>query len=288
MEQQVDHNNIEQEVANILPRNVQFDFNIDVQKYWYDNNSLLTAWMSALSSMFPPGEKEFIRSIRVYEDQITDPKLKADIKGFIGQEGFHQLNHKRVNAYMTEKTGLRITDLEQGVTENIQQLLDAADLSDAQRLASTVSLEHITAIMGEWLLEHKHVMTEPAPKIFGDLILWHAVEELEHKSVAFDVYMQCVGDRKLLRRVMFFTTLGFCFNLFRMQCKLLWWERKLPSLRDIWGMLKFNFGKDGVVRNVLGPYLKFYKKDFHPDNTDESHLIDEWARDYPELAGATQ
>lgn len=274
------------EMAKILPRNVQFDFNIDINKYWYGGNSLMTAWMGALSSMFPPGEKEFIRTIRVYEDQITDPVLKRDIKGFIGQEGFHQINHKRVNAYIEEKTGLKITTLEQGVSDSIRDTLKTGGFSDAQMLASTVSLEHITAIMGEWMLRNKEVF-EPAPALFRELILWHGVEELEHKSVAFDVYMQCVGDRKLLRRVMVVTTIGFCVSLLRMQLKLLWWERKLPSLRDFWGAFTFSFGKHGVLRHVLKPYFKFYKKDFHPDNTDESALIAEWARDYPELAGAS-
>ncbi len=288
MIQQVNAEKQETDAAKIVPRNVQFDFNLDMEKYWYDKNSILTAWLCALSSMFPPGEKEFIRSIRTYEDEITDPRLKAEIKGFIGQEGFHQINHKRVNAFIEKKSGLRVTDLERGVTEHIQDMLKTAKLSDAQLLASTVSLEHITAIMGEWLLEHRSVITGPAPKVFSDLILWHAVEELEHKSVAFDVYMRCVGDRNLLRRVMFVTTLGFCFSLFRMQCKLLWWDRKLPSLRDIGGMLKFNFGKSGVIRNVFRPYLSFYRKDFHPDNTDETQLIREWIEAYPELAGSVK
>jgi predicted metal-dependent hydrolase len=275
------------EMSKILPRNVQFDFNIEMEKYWFGNNTLLTAWMSALSSMFPPGEKEFIRSIRAYEDQIIDPALQRDIKGFIGQEGFHQLNHKRVNAYVEEKTGLKITALEQQVSDNIRDVLKAGKFSDAQRLASTVCLEHITAIMGEWMLRNKEAF-DPAPTIFRELIMWHGVEELEHKSVAFDVYMKCVGDRKMLRRVMVATTFGFCLGLLRMQIKLLWWEKKLPSLSDLWGAVKFNFGKHGVLRHVFKPYLTFYKKDFHPDNTDESELIAEWARDYPELAGSTQ
>ncbi|WP_372860759.1 metal-dependent hydrolase [Spongiibacter sp.] len=280
-------NSATSEISKILPRNVQFDFNIDIKKYWYDDNALMTAWMCALSSMFPPGEKEFIRSIRAFEKQIQDPALQQDIKGFIGQEGFHQLNHKRVNRYLEEKTGLRVTALEQQVSDNIGDMLAAGDFSDAQLLASTVCLEHITAIMGEWMLRNKEI-ADPAPAIFRELILWHGVEELEHKSVAFDVYMQCVGDRKLLRRVMVATTFGFCIGLLRMQLQLLWWERKLPSLRDLWGTLKFNFGKHGVIRHVFKPYFTFFKKDFHPDNTDESALIAEWARNYPELASATK
>jgi len=276
---------IEQGIARIFPRNVRFDFDVDMGKYWYDNNSLLTAWMCALSSMFPAGEKEFIRSIRAFEHQITDQRLKAEIKGFIGQEGFHQLNHKRVNAYIEKRTGLRVTDLEREVADSISTMLKTAQLSDAELLASTVCLEHITAIMGEWLLANGQVATL-APDVFCDLILWHAVEELEHKSVAFDVYMQCVGDRELLRRVMVFTSLSFCFGLLRLQCRLLWWERKLPSFRDIRGTFKFNFGKSGVIRHVLAPYLRFFSKDFHPNNSDESHLIRQWMRDYPELAEA--
>ncbi len=171
------------------------------------------------------------------------------------------------------------------IVDSISTMLKTAQLSDAELLASTVCLEHITAIMGEWLLANGQVATL-APDVFCDLILWHAVEELEHKSVAFDVYMQCVGDRELLRRVMVFTSLSFCFGLLRLQCRLLWWERKLPSFRDIRGTFKFNFGKSGVIRHVLAPYLRFFSKDFHPNNSDESHLIRQWMRDYPELAEA--
>lgn len=276
-----------QEMSKILPRNVQFDFDIEMEKYWYGGNALMTAWMCALSSMFPPGEKEFIRSIRAFENQVTDPALQRDIKGFIGQEGFHQLNHKRVNIYVEEKTGLKITAMEQQVSNNIRDMLKAGGFSDAQLLASTVCMEHITAIMGEWMLSNQE-MVQPAPAIFRDLILWHGVEELEHKSVAFDVFMQCVGDKKMLRRVMIATTFGFCLSLLRMQLKLLWWEKKMPSLKDLWRTCTFNFGKHGVIRHVFKPYFAFFKKDFHPNNTNESALIAEWESDYPELAGSTQ
>lgn len=278
---------VEREFAKIMPRNVQFDFNIPIEKYWYDNNSILTCWMSALSAMFPPGEKEFIRSVRHYEPQVKNEALRQDIKGFIGQEGFHQLNHKRVNDYVEEKTGTKISLIEQAVYDNIKDLLDSGKVSDAQLLASTVCIEHITAIMGEWMLRNQEAF-HPAPQVFRELILWHGVEELEHKSVAFDVFMECVGDRNMLRWVMVGTTLGFCFGLLRAQTKLLWWDRKLPSPREFWGMLKFNFGKHGVIRHVFRPYFRFFSKDFHPDNTDETDLINAWAKAYPEMAGASK
>ncbi|WP_419811944.1 metal-dependent hydrolase [Bacterioplanoides sp.] len=88
--------------VDIKPRRMSFPFETVKQRFFYKNNSVISVFGAALSSTFPPGEAEFIASVRLYRDQVTDEKLKQQIRGFIGQEGHHSHQHKRANEALKE------------------------------------------------------------------------------------------------------------------------------------------------------------------------------------------
>src|SRR5207244_3358365 len=54
-------------------------------------------------------------------------------------------------------------------------------------LAVTIALEHFTAIMADAMLTNDGVLEGADPRMAA-LWRWHAIEETEHKAVAFDVY----------------------------------------------------------------------------------------------------
>ena len=70
-------------------RNIRFDLSEQLSKDWLDNDPFKTAFFNALSMTFPAGEGFFIESVKLFRDEITDPKLKQEISDFIGQEGIH-------------------------------------------------------------------------------------------------------------------------------------------------------------------------------------------------------
>ena len=70
--------------VQIKPRNRSHDISAALRGEWLDNNAFLTAFFNGMSIAFPVGEKFFIDSVRHYADQITDPVLKEQIKGFCG------------------------------------------------------------------------------------------------------------------------------------------------------------------------------------------------------------
>ena len=90
----------------IHPRNREYDIGQSLKHDWYDNHPFKTAWFNAMSITFPLGEKFFIDSVRYYADQIDDPKLNEDIRGFCGQEGFHRRQHQRYNQALCEQLSL--------------------------------------------------------------------------------------------------------------------------------------------------------------------------------------
>lgn len=260
--------------VEIKPRRMNFPFSNIKDRFFFAGNSLLSVFFGALSSTFPPGEAEFIASVRQYRDRITDPLLKEQIRGFIGQEGHHSHQHKLINEALRD-LGIDAIKLEKHLERDLQRFTKRKYATPKFRLAMTVGMEHMTAIMAEFVLKNPQVLA-PLEESVKDLLYWHAVEEIEHKAVAFDVYMQMEGDRKYLRRVLKLANFMFNVRIALYMVALLWWARKFPSWSDIKGFRKFMVGDKGLLTNIRQPYRDFFKEDFHPWDHDNRDLIDKW------------
>jgi len=256
----------------IRARKMKFNFeDINSANFW-DGNSIVSSYFAAMSATFPPGEKEFIESVRLFQDRITDSALQKEIKDFIGQEGHHSFQHRQLNKAF-DAQGWDTGKIEEKLRKKIAWLNQY--LSPESRLARTVSFEHITAIMSEFMLSNQEIL-DGLPESLKSLFLWHTVEEIEHKSVAFDVYETLVTDRNHLRRHMALVTIDFSLTMLYYQIMAHVWARSLPSWSDVKGAWSFFFGKKGMIRNMSKPYLSFYKKDFHPWNEDNTELVTAW------------
>jgi len=260
--------------VEIKPRRMNFPFSNIKDRFFFAGNSLLSVFFGALSSTFPPGEAEFIASVRQYRDRITDPLLKEQIRGFIGQEGHHSHQHKLINEALRD-LGIDAIKLEKHLERDLQRFTKRKYATPKFRLAMTVGMEHMTAIMAEFVLKNPQVLA-PLEESVKDLLYWHAVEELEHKAVPFDVYMQMEGGRKYLRRVLKLATFMFNVRIALYMVALLWWARKFPSWSDIKGFRRFMYGDKGLLTNIRQPYRDFFKEDFHPWDHDNRDLIDKW------------
>ena len=166
----------------IKPQRMGFEFGEKVPHYWLDNSYILSHTMNALSVLFPQGEQFFVDSVRYYQDQINDPKLKKEVRGFIGQEAMHSLEHKSMNQHVRDQ-GMPVEELE----EHLEVVLGIAKkLPKRHQLAITCALEHMTAMMADMLLERSDVR-EDMHETMRPLWVWHAIEETEHKAVTYDV-----------------------------------------------------------------------------------------------------
>ena len=168
----------------------------DLPRHFAVDGDLIHSHVGAcLSALFPDGEDFFVRSVRHYRDQIEDPDLKRDVAGFIGQEAVHGREHRVLNDRLAElgyptKRIERFTKAALGLRERIAPA--------SSNLAATAALEHFTATLAELLLtneETRNLFGDPAVR---ELFVWHALEESEHKAVAFDVY-EAVGGGERMR-----------------------------------------------------------------------------------------
>ena len=218
------------------------------------------------------GEQFFIDSVRHYQDAITDPKLSAEVNAFCGQEGIHSREHRRYNAMLTAQ-GYDIARLEARYRKLIE--FGKANFPPIRQLADTCALEHFTAIMANGLLTNPDWMAGADPRMAA-LWRWHAVEETEHKSVCFDVYLAVGGSRRRRRGVMAVVTLVFMIDMFWAVRRLLKADGQLWNMK-VWGEgLAFLWGRTGVVRKLLPDYFAYYRRGFHPWQQDNSKLIAEW------------
>jgi predicted metal-dependent hydrolase len=189
-------------------RRMDFEFDDAIPKYWFDNNPFLTMLLTGLSCVFPEGERMFMRSVRNYQDRITDPDLQKEVRAFIGQEAHHGKEHQAFNEFMARKD-LPIEKID-GFVANKVSPLKKRILSKERMLAKTCALEHFTAMFAEMILEHPEFLDGMDERL-RPLWLWHAVEESEHKSVALMFIKQQVGNYWIRTSEMAFTSVFFSF-----------------------------------------------------------------------------
>lgn len=255
--------------VSIKPQRMGFELGENVPRYWLDNSPFISHTMNALSVLFPLGEQFFVDSVRNYRDQITDPKLKEEVRGFIGQEAMHSLEHIAMNQHVRDQ-GMPVEDME----KQLEILLTgvAKRLPKRHQLAITCALEHMTALMANMLLERDDVR-EDMHETMRPLWVWHAIEETEHKAVTYDVYQQVGGNYAERAFYQLFTTalLGIMGSYF--SARMMWNDRKNLSLKDTAKSLWRMWGKDGTFSSLIPNWLEYFKPGFHPWDHDNSELI---------------
>lgn len=199
-----------------------------IRRHFFANSPVMSHLLTALSSTFPIGEQFFVHSVRnVRAKVITDEKLQAEIVTFIGQEAMHSKAHAEFNdAWRRDDYNL----------DSFQAWLAARDsfiksVHPKVQLAVTCAFEHFTALLGGYILRHPEILStldDDAIKLW----VWHAIEEIEHRAVAFDVYQSVYKDDKLRRMIMRNVTTGFASLTFYGASRLFMqdWKKSVPKV----------------------------------------------------------
>ncbi|MDY7025808.1 MAG: metal-dependent hydrolase [Pseudomonadota bacterium] len=254
-------------------RQMEFGFSDDLPRYMYRNNPMISGLVYALSESFPQGEEMFIESVRNFQDKITDPELKKEVRAFIGQEAHHGKQHREFNE-ITKKRGFpvdRYYIYHEWLIKNSSRVYGKKG-----QLALTVGFEHITASFGSEFLRNDKLREEVDERV-NRLMIWHAIEEIEHKTVAFDVYQQCVGSNWLRYRTFVMGTISYLGFLTYATVAYAISEKQFFNWSAWKEFFQFMYSKDiGVMRRLFKDMGKYFSKDFSPRNDDHSALLEEW------------
>ncbi len=263
----------------ITPRDRRFGRGTAQKRWWLANDPVASTFHDALSITFPRGEAFFVESVKAFRDGAS-PKLAAEIKAFVVQEVMHSREHVAFNQRVAE-AGYEIVHLEKVVADSLELTKGRPQILN---LAVTMALEHYTAMMAAEMLGN--------PKYFANcdaemkrLWQWHAIEEIEHKGVAYDTWLHATKDWTAWKRwkvkaiMMLIVTKNFWTRRWEGTLDLLaqdgitgWKARRMLA----WYLV----GTPGVLRRIFPAWLSFFMPGFHPWNHDDRALIGKYDSDY--------
>jgi uncharacterized protein len=266
--------------ASVIPhrevrtRRIRFSYPAtSLERHYVKGDLVMSHVVSMLSAVFPEGEDFFVRSVRHYADQVTDPELKSQVAGFVGQEVTHGREHRALNERLQEM----------GYPTRIVDRIVRFSLAREERifgpkwaLAMTAALEHYTAALAETLLTDERAQALLGENEVRSMLLWHALEESEHKAVAFDVYRTVIGDEKFRIRTMRITTASFLFFMTLHTLHSLVLDRAAYNPRRLLTSLAQLRHSPFLTRDVARRIRAYNKVGFHPDNNDNSELVARW------------
>lgn len=272
-----DAENIEIEDTPATPpiraRRLELDYDTVPLPKYFMVDPLMSHVVAVLSSLFPEGEDFFVRSVRRFRDQIDDPVLKRQVAGFIGQEANHGREHRSFNARL-QALGYPTARIDRMVKRGLG--FDEKHRSAEICLAATAALEHYTATLAEVLLTSAEARELFTADEVRELLVWHALEESEHKAVAFDVYQAVCGDQKLRVKIMNQTTVGFIFTSVMHTTLSVLRDPEARKPKVLLANLRSVRRSPWLSKEVRRKIRDYNRPDFHPNDHDNAELTAEW------------
>lgn len=271
-------------MTTLTVRRLQVDLDTPLARHWNGGDAFRTAFFNALSMSFPAGEQIFIDAVKRGVAALPEAereRFATEVQAFVGQEATHRRIHQRFNEHLARQGFVNAWE---GRILRRRRMLDTLDTRIW--VGVTAATEHWTAILAQHLLAHPAVLAGSEQRL-TDLWHWHAAEELEHRSTAFDLYRALGGSHEWRVRLFRIVSWHFVTDALRQTLRNLWadgsWWR--PST---WvGGWRLLFGASGLVRHGIGPWRRYLARDFHPSH-DDGTAGERWLVEHARLAPAVR
>ncbi|HEX3915126.1 MAG TPA: metal-dependent hydrolase [Steroidobacteraceae bacterium] len=268
----MEHDSFTPADLRIQPRNVMFARGRSLQRWWNGGDPVATAFYNSLSLTFPKGEAFFIESVRNFRDQAP-PELQAQIDAFIKQEAAHSREHGQLNNQV-EQAGYDVAPMHADLDARLADLKDKPPIFG---LVTTVALEHFTAIIAHACLKNA-AHFKGASADAARLWKWHAIEEIEHKGVAFDTFLAATGQFSTYQRWKFrcFVMLHISHNFLRGRVRAMrqfLGQDGIGGARAWLGIFSYLLIYPGLLREIFPAWLSFFRPRFHPWQHDDRDLV---------------
>lgn len=269
--------------VTILPRDIKFDVASANSQYWMDGDPVGTAIMNSLSLTFPDGERMFMDAVKAYRGEVSG-KLAKDVKDFIHQEAIHSREHHLLNQHI-DREKYPVAEIEETIRGRVQMGRDGGPM---RMLIATICLEHMTAMMADLMVGQTEMFQKTEPGI-ERMWRWHAMEETEHKAVAFDVFLEVTKDWSPLKRYMrrcismLIIASNFTKNIENFSVMMLeadGWETRTARK----AVRKYLWKSPNLFGRDLSIFFSWFKPGFHPWDHDNRELMTEWKAEFNAIA----
>jgi uncharacterized protein len=259
----------------ITVRDLRFGRDTAPRRWWLNGDPVASCWFTALSLTFPRGEAFFIESVKANRADAP-PQLDAEIRAFVRQEVNHSREHIAFN-----RAGYDVAAIDARVAKLIAEANEQRPIA---RLAVTMALEHFTAMFAhDFLANPEHFLKSDEDQ--AELWRWHAVEEIEHKGVAYDTWLHATREWPAFRRwwvrslVMLDVSIRFVTHRTRDALDLIE-QDGIPRGQGRRKLLWYLYGRPGILRRIFPAWLGYFFPGFHPWNTDDRKLIERYESEY--------
>lgn len=269
--------------SSLTVRDRRFPRESSAKRWWLGDDPVATAWHNTLSVVFPKGEALFIESVKAHRE-FAPPKLEAEIRAFIRQEVNHTREHVAFNR-MAIDGGYDVSGIEQRLDARMAVIRQRPPVLN---LAATMLLEHITAMLARETLTNPAYMGDAAGDL-GEIWRWHAVEEIEHKAVAYDTWLHATRDWGRFKRWWVKTLIGLIasknFLIGRYVDTLdLLAQDGLTGFKWKLRVASYLVWRPGVMRRTAIEWLTFFLPGFHPWKRSDADriLIGKYDSEFPD------
>ena len=242
------------------------------EHWWLAGDPVGTAWFNSLSASFPRGEAFFIEAVKAHREGAP-PRLLGEIREFVAQEINHSREHVAFNRAATD-AGYDLSAIDRKIADWIDETRKRPAIVN---LAATMALEHFTAMFAhEFLANPRHFAGARGDS--AALWRWHAIEEIEHKAVAYDTWLHATRDWSRWKRwkVKSLTMLLVSMSFVRhrsLDALALMKQDGLTGWRMNVRLAAYLVGKPGMLRRIFPQWVSYFLPGFHPWNHDDRALI---------------
>ena len=277
-------------------RKVRFDWS-DTSLHWVPDDPFTTHAWNVLHMLLPTGERYFIKAANEAVPLVDDPDLKAAIKPFVQQEAWHAWAHQLILDHLAEQgidTKPYIDSLDKWAFGGQQQhpgwpvRLQRWWLY--RRLADVAAMEHFTAVLGQWWIQNRGLDYAGTDPVMLDLLRWHGAEEVEHRSLVFDVYQNVCGSYPLRALSMLCTAPVFLY----------WWcagvrflmeqdptTTAKPRFRD-WFRAAREYKLPGPWQMLVICTLRYLRPSHHPSTEASTQMAMDYLAQSPAARAARE
>lgn len=264
---------------HITPREIRFDYYdaLARERYWHNHDPIWSHLINALQATFPEGELFFIDAARDAQKALAakgrrNEQREQDLRAFMRQEALHGQQHRQWTEALVAIGYRRMAHYD--AQERALCLWLRRHFSARLRLAITAACEHYTASLAFFLAGVQPVLITESHKPFGELLLYHAMEEVEHKSVCFDLYQELSGSYILRMVGMFLASIDLAFHIavrlrYLMKTDGLWNRSNRRAIR------RLLWTKGGIIRSLWPKIRTYLSPAFHPWQTDERAWLED-------------
>jgi len=264
-------------------RQVPFEFqpgSEQARTTWHPDKPEFAHIVNSASLAMPYLEPYLIRTMREARSMISDDKLKQELDLYIRQEATHYKQHKKFNDTLTAQGYASVADHEAILGDDYAKLEQNRSLKF--NLAYAEGFESMALAIGQMLIEDREYLFSDSESAVASLVLWHFVEEIEHKNVAFDVFDHIYGSYGWRMFGLFYATGHIFWRTGQGYRQLLREDGLWATFSSRWRLLKL-LGR--LIGNILPKWLRIIRPGYHPCQIADPAWGQAWAEAFEKDEG---